>query len=114
MAHPILDRIILNENAYFLKKDNSAFYTAAHINELFVAASAEKAGNYLLNIRKETEIRGGEQIEYSICVFKFITIPSFIDEPIPKWEEQKLAYLLVVDFQDYVFISKKNISGVDD
>ena len=114
MPNPILDHIILNENAYFLKKENSAFYTASHINELFVGASAEKTGNYLLNIRKQIETISGEQIEYSICVFKYKTIPSFIDEPIAKWEEQKLAYLLVVDFNDYVFISKKNISGVDD
>ena len=81
---------------------------------MFVGASAEKTGNYLLNIRKQIETISGEQIEYSICVFKYKTIPSFIDEPIAKWEEQKLAYLLVVDFNDYVFISKKNISGVDD
>lgn len=113
MAHPVLDRIILNENAYFLKKETNAFYTANHINDLFVEASADKTGNYLLNLRKQTEIINGESIEYSICVFKFTTIPSFIDQPIPKWEEQKLAYLLVVDFQDHVFISKKNISGVD-
>jgi len=114
MTHPILDRIILNENAYFLKKEVTAFYTATHINDLFVAASVNKTGNYLLNLRKQTETIDGENIEYSICVFKFTTSPSFIDQPIPKWEEQKLAYLLVVDFQDHVFISKKNISGVDD
>lgn len=113
MANPILDHIILNENAYFLRKETNSFYPASHINELFVAASAGKAGNYLLSIKKQIETIEGEQIEYSICVFKFITIPSFIDEPIPKWEEQKIAYLLVVDFKDHVFISKKNISGVD-
>jgi len=114
MPNPILDRIILNENAYFLSKETNAFYTTAHINELFVAASAPKTGNYLLNIRKETENINGEQIEYSICVFKFISIPSFIDQPIPKWEEHKIAYLLLVDFKDFVFISKKNIAGVDE
>ena len=113
MAHPILQRIILNENAYFLKKEATAFYNANHINDLFVAASADKTGHYLLNLRKQTEIINGENIEYSICVFKFNKIPSFIDKPIPKWVEQKIAYLLVLDFQDYVFISKKNISGVD-
>ncbi|MFN8777137.1 MAG: hypothetical protein ACK5XV_10255 [Flavobacteriales bacterium] len=41
-------------------------------------------------------------------------LPSFIDEEIsPSWKEQKLAYLLIVDFKDYVFISRKNISGID-
>ena len=63
MPNPILDRIILNENAYFLSKETNAFYATAHINELFVAASSSKTGNYLLNIRKETENVNGEQIE---------------------------------------------------
>lgn len=52
--------------------------------------------------------------QFSICVFKLETLPSFIDEEISaNWREQKLAYLLIVDFKDYVFITRKNISGID-
>jgi hypothetical protein len=59
MPHPILDHITLNENAYFYKKDDATtFFTAAHINEIFVSASEDKLGNYLLNIRKRTEAVG--------------------------------------------------------
>jgi hypothetical protein len=115
MPHPILDHITLNENAYFYKKEDSgSFFTATHINQIFVAASEDKLGNYLLKIRKKTEIVGADIIEFSICVFKLESLPSFIDEEItPRWKEQKLAYLLIVDFKDYVFISRKNISGID-
>lgn len=115
MHHPILDHIILNENAYFYKKEDARFfYSAAHINKIFVAASEDKKGNYLLNIQKQARTLGGQGIQFSICVFKLETLPSFIDEEISdNWREQKLAYLLIVDFGDYVFISRKNISGID-
>lgn len=115
MPHPILDHITLNENAYFYKKEDAdSFFTATHINQIFVAASEDKLGNYLLKIKKKTETVGADIIEFSICVFKLESLPSFIDEEItPRWKEQKLAYLLIVDFKDYVFISRKNISGID-
>lgn len=115
MPHPILDHIILNENAYFYKKENADnFFATVHINEIFVAASEDKKGNYLLNMRKQSRTVGGQNIQFSICVFKLETLPSFVDEEISaNWREQKLAYLLIVDFKDYVFISRKNISGID-
>jgi hypothetical protein len=116
MPRTILDHIVLNENAYFYKKENVAiFISGAHIYNIFTAASKDKkGGNYLLNIRKEARTVGGQGIEFSICVFKLETLPSFIDVDISsKWHEQKLAYLLIVDFKDYVFITRKNISGID-
>lgn len=115
MPHPVLDHITLNENAYFYKKDDTTtFFAATHINEIFVSASEDKLGNYLLNIRKRAEVVEGSNIEFSICVFKLESLPSFIDEEIsPRWKEQKLAYLLIVDYKDLVFISRKNISGID-
>lgn len=115
MPHPILDHIVLNENAYFYKKeDTTKFISAAHIKDIFVAASVDKKGQFLLNMRKQAKTVAGQEIQFSICVFKLETLPSFIDHEIsPKWREQKLAYLLIVDFKDYVFITRKNISSID-
>ena len=115
MPHPILDHIILNENAYFYKKEEATnFISEAHINEIFVAASEDKKGNYLLNMHKQARTVGEQGIQFSICVFKLETLPNFIDKEISaKWREQKLAYLLIVDFKDYVFITRRNISGID-
>ena len=109
-----IDHVILNENAYFLKKETGNFLSNNHINEIFKVASEERTGRYLMNLKSQSVIKNGEEIKYSLCIFKFEKNPSFIDEPIAGWNEQKLAYLLIVDFKDYVLISKKNISGVDD
>lgn len=115
MPHPILDHIILNENAYFYKKEDAInFFSVAHIDRIFVAASEGKKGSYLLNMRKQARTVGGQGIQFSICVFKLEMLPSFIDKEISaNWREQKLAYLLIVDFKDYVFITRKNISGIN-
>ncbi|QES87357.1 hypothetical protein [Rhizosphaericola mali] len=65
-------------------------------------------------MQKQARNVGGQELHFSICVFKLETLPNFIDEEISiKWREQKLAYLLIVDFKDYVFITRKNISGID-
>jgi hypothetical protein len=115
MQHKILNHIILNENAYFYKKDDvKNYFTTAHINEMFIKASENKKGNYLLNLRKQVKVVDGQEIQFSICVFKLETVPNFIDKVISEnWHEQKIAYLLISDFKDYVFITRKNISGID-
>lgn len=109
-----IDHIILNENAYFFKKETGYFLSNIHIREIFRKASEERTGNYLLNLINVIRFKNRRKLQYSICIFKFKKQPSFIDEPIPGWDEQKLAYLLIIDFKDYVLISKKNISGVDE
>ncbi|MGL2965893.1 hypothetical protein [Flavobacterium sp. XGLA_31] len=115
MPNAILEHVILNENAYFYKKETKGkFFSHSHILEIFTEASKEKLGKYLLNERKISKKVHGQELQFSICIFKLEYLPTFIDEEIsPRWREQKLAYLLIVDFKDYVFISRKNISGVD-
>ena len=40
--------LILNENAYFLRKRTDSYLSNAFIEELFKKASVEKEGRYLL------------------------------------------------------------------
>ena len=54
------------------------------------------------------------EIEYSICVFKYNTKPTFIEEAVENWIETKLAYLLIVEIDDYIVISRKNVSKIQD
>lgn len=107
-----LDNIILNENAYFFHNINNIQFTDAKIIELFRIASTTKSSNYLLKeIRKNFSFEGIE-INYSFCVFKYQTKPTFIDEEIENWTETKLAYLLISEIEDYIIICRKNISNI--
>lgn len=105
------ENIILNENAYFFQKSKGTFLSKKLIEDTFKEASVNKTGRYLLKKVKESFSVNGKNIKYSICVFKYPKKPTFIKEEVPEWEEKKLAYICIVDFKNYVSISKRNISG---
>ncbi|MCA5006372.1 hypothetical protein [Sphingobacterium bovistauri] len=83
------------------------------ITEIFRTVSSVKTGNYLLNSIR-LKLNDDEDIYYSVCVFKYTTKPTFIEEELANWEEEKIAYLLIVEIEDYIVISKKNISKLQD
>ncbi|MDQ1857619.1 hypothetical protein [Chryseobacterium sp. WLY505] len=107
-----LNNLIINENAYFYHNSDNIYISDYRIKNLFALVSSVKSGHYLLNERKK-KIQS-EEIHYSICVFKYITKPTFIEEHIKNWFEEKLAYLLIVEIEDFIVISRKNISKIQD
>ncbi len=109
-----LENIIINENAYFFSNDKNVRITNAKIEEVFRGISTAKSGNHLLKKIKESFTVGGINITYSFCAFKFNSKPTFIDENVQGWIETKLAYLLIVEVGNYIIISRKNISKIQD
>lgn len=107
----LIENLVLNENAYFFQKIRAGFFSKALVERTFREASLEKAGRYLLNEVKTVHRIENKSVEYSICVFKYSKKPTFIREEIVEWNETKLAYFVIVDFESYVAISKRNISG---
>lgn len=107
----LIENLVLNENAYFFKKIQSGFLSKSLIEETFKEASSEKTGRYLLKqIKINYVVSTGKKADCSICVFKYVKKPTFIQEYISEWEEVKLAYMVVLDFDLYTIISKRNIS----
>ncbi|QBJ86075.1 hypothetical protein DDI74_07340 [Chryseobacterium gleum] len=110
-----LKNLILHENAYFFKKDTSGFLSKSKVLQIFRAASEDKKGNYLLKIEPTSEVfENGREGKYSLIVFKYEKKATFIDIPIKDWEEWKLAFLCIIDFEDYIVISRRNISNISD
>lgn len=109
-----LENVIINENAYFFRNDDNILLSNPKIERVFRNVSAAKSGNYLLRKIRETLVIGGINVIYSFCTFKFNSKPTFIDKPITNWIETKLAYLLIIEIDDYIIISRKNISKVQD
>lgn len=107
----LIENLVLNENAYFFQKIRAGFLSRALVERTFREASLEKAGRYLLYKVKTVHRIKDKNVEYSLCVFKYLKKPTFIREEIVEWNETKLAYLVIVDFESYVAISKRNISG---
>ncbi|MNK04813.1 hypothetical protein D3C87_226860 [compost metagenome] len=109
-----IKNILINENAYFYQKTNNIPLSTGKIISVFREVSSVKLGRYLLNEVKIDYNSGGQNIIYSICVFRYSTPPTFIEKYISGWEEVKIAYLLIVEYDDFVVISRKNISKIQD
>jgi hypothetical protein len=102
----MLDDLVFTENAYFYHKIKGISKTK--IDKLFTETSRKKEGNYIL---KDIKKRSNGGLTYSICIFKFSEKPSFINSSLLK--ETKFAYLLVVEYKDFIVINKKSITGLD-
>ena len=108
-----IENILINENAYFYENSCDVQLSCKKIKEIFKTVSSVKTGNYLLNSIR-LRFNQNKDIYYSICVFKYTTKPTFIEEELTNWEEKKIAYLLIVEIGNYIIISKKNISKLQD
>jgi len=106
------DKIVINENAYFYKKKKRITNTS--VSNIFKSVSVDKINGYLLKKENQFTTIKRKKIKYSICVFKTSRKPTFIIESIEKWLEIRLSYLLIIEIDDYVIISKKNISKLNE
>lgn len=107
-----VDNIILNENAYFYQKLSANRLSDRYINSIFTDAVVDKGGNRLLDEKNISHTIDGVTVNYSILVINYQHKPTFLSERQTGWDETKLAYLVILDFDRFVVISKKNISGI--
>lgn len=108
------NNIFINENAYFFHNKDRVRISRNMIERVFRETSSIKTGNYLLKIVRKDIVIDTKIIVYSLCVFKYDSKPTFIEEDTDGWIETKLAYLLIVEIDNYIVISKKNISNIQD
>ncbi|CAM4341934.1 hypothetical protein FLTE109939_06465 [Flavobacterium terrigena] len=110
------EHLLLNENAYLYEKPKKFKLNKVIISKLFsqISKKTEKEGRFLIDIRHSSKIVNNIPINYSICVFKFKSKPSFVDQAFEEWMETKIAYFVLVEFENYVVITKKNISGLNE
>ncbi len=115
----LYSHIILNEGAYFFKRNENVPITKKSILDLFENAGGEKEKSILtVLIRKRHEINAEDRITAycSLLVFSFNSEPQFFNfsqgEFNKKLIEKKLAYLLIIEIGDYIVIFRKNVTGI--
>ncbi|MDB5123028.1 MAG: hypothetical protein JWP94_1157 [Mucilaginibacter sp.] len=112
------DKLVLNENIYIYQKLSTAFYPKRTIDGLFRVIKNEKDNQGCTKLDSEINKDGvsenGKPYKFSGLVLKYITKAQFVSEYIKNWEEQKLAYFFLIDFGNYIIITKKNVSGLND
>ena len=114
----LCNHLILNEGAYFYK-NNGIKIENKKIQEVFDSVLTDIEYELLTKVyrKKETVDKPTKQeLFYSLLVFKFTAYPSFLDfgeEKCPKkLTESRLAYLLIVEINNYIILVKKNISRI--
>ncbi|MCI9843516.1 hypothetical protein [Flavobacterium pectinovorum] len=110
----ILDQIVLKENAYFYSNPDEVNLSRYLITNLFKTISTGRIGNYLLRVINKEIIIDEQNFSYSICIFRYTAIPSILEEHLENWEEIKLAYILIVDFKDYIMIIRRNVAKLNE
>lgn len=110
------EHLLLNENAYLYEKPKGFKLNKSIISKLFtdISKKTDKEGKFLINIKHSSKTVNNTPINYSICVFKFKSKPSFVDQVFEEWMETKIAYFILVEFKNYIVITKKNISGLNE
>jgi len=103
------EHLLLNENAYLYEKPEGFKLSKINDFKLFtdISRKTDKDGKFLINIKHSSEIINNTPINYSICVFKFKSKPSFVDQAFEEWLETKIAYFVLVEFENYIVITKK-------
>lgn len=106
-----ITNILLNENAYFYKAKKRV--SKANVLTLFREARDDKEAkrSYDSIIRQSLFESGQEIAKYSLDIFDFDQKPSFLKEEQDLWET-KTAFLLLLEYRDYLVVFRKNISGV--
>lgn len=101
------ENLVLTDNAYFYKTEERI--TIDYIKTLFNEISEIKIGNFLLKIIGQ---KYKENIRYSICVFKFKSKPTFLDDAVEEEFEIKYAYFILVEYKGLVIVNKRNIASL--
>jgi len=101
----LLDHLIFNENALFFKKEKQI--PKKRIKELFQSVSSNKIGRSFQKIKELRQI-DNQTIYFSLVLYKYEKKPPFLDEYHSKWKEESHAYLLIVEYDDYCIVVKRN------
>lgn len=114
----IIDNIIITENIYVYQKNPTKFFSKRVIAELFSKVKSDK-GEMGIKVLADLKLLPKSLSDSTICkfsllVFSYVHKANFIEVPIPGWQEQRMAYLMLLDFGGYVFILRRNISGIND
>lgn len=103
--------IAINENAYFYKVSKKL--TKDAIIKMFNECISDKKAKrkYKPIIRRSLQDGPKEVGKYSLDIFEFKMHPTFFKNDTNDWEV-KYGFFLILEYEDYVGLIMKNVSGV--
>ena len=108
-----LENLILNENAYFYKKEKDL--TNSDIIRLFKNSRDDKKAKkrYKSYIKEPFFDENGKEIaKFSLDIFEYKTKPSFLKKDDSNLIEIKFGLFLIVETNEYLGLIRRNVSGI--
>lgn len=107
--------LIFNESAVFYKfKDGKSNFSRYEITTIIRQALGGNTTNYLKEYKVEKTF-DDKNICYSTRVFKYRTIPSFVDKDCDvEILEERYGFILIVEYNGYVILTKKGAKSSED
>jgi hypothetical protein len=112
LAKVDLKNLVLNENAYFYKKNCKI--SARDIRSFFKDSRVEKNAKIIYQpyIKESFFNEHSEKIaEFSLDIFEYQTKPSFLKKVDKNLEETKFGLFLIIETDDYLGLIRRNVSG---
>lgn len=106
-----INELTFGENATFLHIREGVSITNGDIDNMFLEASVGKIRNYPIDVRRQTIVTY-PGVRYSIRLFKSKNAPSFFVRQKRGWDEQKVGFILLIEYGEYVAIIKRNASTI--
>lgn len=110
-----LENLILNENAYFYKKEKEI--TESDIRRFFKSSRVDKSAKTRFKSYIKEPFLDAEDVEiavFSLDIFEYKTKPSFIKKHDVNLVEIKFGLFLIVETDEYVGVIRRNVSGIKD
>jgi len=101
--------LILTENAYFYRKQHELGVDV--IESIFDNVIREKEAQETI-LRITRQVFAVEEILASCLVFRFSDSPSFVDSRIVDLQETRYGYLLLLESDEFIIISRRNAPGL--
>lgn len=108
-----LENLILNENAYFYKKEKEI--TKNDITRFFKNSRDDKGAKkrYKSYIKEPfLDEKGNGIAVFSLDIFEYKTKPSFLKKEDSNLIEIKFGLFLIIENKDYIGLIRRNVSGI--
>lgn len=100
----------LNRSAVFYElKNGRNFFSISEIRNLIKFIADKDSYSICFREEKRNRVVEGENLIYSIVIFRYKTVPTFIEKCVDL-VETRYGYLLIVEYKGYVVLSKKGVS----
>ncbi|ELA9293212.1 hypothetical protein QUO15_004691 [Vibrio parahaemolyticus] len=106
----MINELEIAEGAYFYKKNSSKSISETTIKNIFIELSKGRmTRRHTVKVERDDITINNNSAKYSLCVFKQKFKPSILKEFNDDEYEIKFCHILILEYLDYIVISKKNV-----